>query len=85
MKIIKRDKSIEDFEISKITRVVTAAGLSEEQARQLTTNISEWVDTLATDHIISEQLRERVCKELGEFNKSAANMYQWYEEIKYKK
>ena len=85
MKIVKRDKSIEEFDISKITRVVQAAGLSKEQADELTKHIQDWVNTLGSDVVVAESLREEVTKQIEKFNKQAADMFKWYEETKYKK
>ena len=85
MKIIKRDKSIEEFDISKITRVVQAAGLSKEQADELTKHIQEWMNALNSDIVVSDSLKEEVSKQIESFNKQAADMFKWYEETKYKK
>lgn len=85
MKIIKRDKTTEEFDIEKITRVVQAAGLSKEQADTLTESIIQWVKDLKSDMINSDSLRETVINEIAKFNKQAADMYRWYEETKYQK
>lgn len=85
MKILKRDKSVEDFDISKINRVVQAAGLSKEQADSLTETIQKWIRALNSDVIISDSLRTEVSTQIKKYNKNAADMFEWYEENKYKK
>lgn len=85
MKIIKRDKTVEEFDIDKIFRVVQAAGLSEKQADEVIKKIENWIKNLNSDQIISESLKEEVIKEIKQFNESAADMFQWYEETKYNK
>lgn len=85
MKILKRDKTVEDFDITKITRVVQAAGLSKEQADTLTEAILKWTRALNSDIIIADSLRDEVCAQIEKYNKNAASMFKWYEDNKYKK
>jgi transcriptional regulator NrdR family protein len=85
MKIIKRDKSIEDFDINKIFRVVQAAGLSEPQAKQLISDINKWIKDNFTVNIPSTMVRDKVFDELSTANKNIADLFKWYEENKYKK
>jgi transcriptional regulator NrdR family protein len=85
MKIIKRDKSIEDFDINKIFRVVQAAGLSEPQAKQLISDINKWIKDNFAVNIPSTMVRDKVFDELSVANKNIADLFKWYEENKYKK
>ena len=41
IQVIKKDGSSEDFEKGKIERVITAAGLSQEQAKKLASDIEK--------------------------------------------
>jgi transcriptional regulator NrdR family protein len=85
MKIVKRDKSTEEFDIQKITRVVTVAGLTPAQAEQLTKNVENWLKENFTDSVPSDMVREKVINELHSFNQRAEDLFKWYEGTKDKK
>ena len=80
--ITKRDGSTEEFQSEKITRVVMAAGLSEEQARILTHNVTDWTNNHEQEKITTLQIRDRVLEELRKINSYAAGLFEWYEKTK---
>lgn len=80
----KRDGSMEEFQREKIERVVVAAGLSEEQAKALSQNVVGWVDGQKDREITTLNIRDRVLEELKRVNKSAADVFEWYEKTKEK-
>ena len=80
--VIKKDGTLEDFEKGKIERVTTAAGLSQEQAKKLASEIEKWAETLGKNQIAVLQIRDQVLKELNNLNQFAANAFVWYEKTK---
>jgi transcriptional regulator NrdR family protein len=84
MQIIKRDKTREEFQPQKIKRVVIAAGLTESESETLMNNLNNWVDANKFETLEVTSLRNKVVEELSALNKYAADLYQWYEETKYK-
>jgi hypothetical protein len=65
--------------------VVQAAGLSKEQADQLTKNVEKWIADNFAVNISSDMIREKVFDELCQVNKNCANLFHWYEDNKYNK
>lgn len=84
-KVLKRDESIEKFDIEKIRRVVMAAGLNKDQAEQLKKNIDTWLISQKKDIIPSKKIRDEVYKELKKIKSYSANLFLWYEKSKEKK
>jgi len=80
-KVIKRDGSIQDYDKIKIERVVKAAGLNDEQATDLASKVSDWVKT-QDNEITSLQIRDRVIVEIQKVDRTAANLFIWYEKTK---
>lgn len=80
--VLKLDGSHEEFQPEKIARVVKAAGLSDEQAKQLSLDVTNWVNTQANGEITTLQIRDKVLEELRKVNSYAANLYEWYEKTK---
>ena len=80
--VIKKNGSLEDFEKGKIERVITAAGLSQEQAKKLASDIEKWVETSGKNQIAVLQIRDQVLKRLNDLNQFAANAFVWYEKTK---
>jgi transcriptional regulator NrdR family protein len=85
LKIIKQDKTKEDFDINKITKVAQAAGLSSAEAKKLTQKIERWVFENFNNEIFADLLQSRVFEELEHYNINAANLFKWYEDMKHKK
>ncbi len=85
MQILKRDKTTEEFDIQKVKKVVITTGLNEEQAEKVINHLNQWIEGQHTDIIDSIALRKKVQSELKIHNENAANLYEWYEENKYKK
>lgn len=84
VKVIKRNGSLEDFDQGKIARVVTAAGLTPNQAETLAANITEWVKATQQNQVTTLQIRDQVVYELQKLNKYAADLFVWYEKTKEK-
>ena len=80
--VIKKDGTLEDFEKGKIERVTTAAGLSQEQAKKLASEIEKWAETSGKNQITTLQIRNQVLLELKGLNEFAANAFVWYEKTK---
>lgn len=80
--IIKSDGSTEEFQPAKITRVVMSAGLSEEQAKTLAQNVTDWVNSREQEKITTLQIRDKVLEELRKINSYAAGLFEWYEKTK---
>ena len=82
IKVLKRDKTLEEFNPKKIARVVHAAGLTEQQATKLAQTVANWVSNLGDEQISTLQIRDKVVRELKNVNKYAANLFEWYEKTK---
>ena len=85
MKMIKRNTTTEEFDIEKIRRVVVAAGLTTEQADEVVKEVLRWIEEQGKNEIETTDLRKKVQEELKNHNEYAANLYEWYEDTKYKK
>lgn len=82
MKIIKRDGSKEDFLPEKIIRVLLAAGLEEDSALVVSTNVTKWVKEQKHHELTSIQIRDRVISELGKVDPYIAGLFTWYQQSK---
>ena len=80
--VTKRGGSLENFEKDKIERVTLAAGLSQEQAEKLASDVEKWAKTSAKNQITTLQIRDQVLKGLNNLNQFAANAFVWYEKTK---
>lgn len=80
--VLKRDGSIEEFQPTKIARVVKAAGLTEERGDALAKNVAEWAQNQEQDQISTLQIRNKVLEELEKVNAYAAGLFKWYEKTK---
>lgn len=85
IKVLKRDGSLEDFNLEKIYRVTKAAGLTEAQARKLTDKLSAWVNSAGKSTISSLDIRLQVVLLLKEISEYSAGLYEWYEKSKERK
>lgn len=85
-RVLKRDGSYEDYEEAKIVRVVIAAGLQPDEAQTLATTVTQWVNGLPKEPIIStHQIRDKVVEKLKYVNEYAAGLFVWYEQTKDKR
>ncbi len=82
IKVIKRDGSKEDFMVDKISRVVEAAGLKNDEVQNVTKNTLDWLQQINAEEISSLQIRDKVIEELKKINGYAADMFVWYEQTK---
>jgi transcriptional regulator NrdR family protein len=81
--VIKRGGGQEDFDISKISMVVRAAGLSSDQTNTVINNIEKWINDLEADTVTSKEIRTKVAEEIQKFDKEAANYFLSYEKIRH--
>ena len=80
--VIKKDGTLEDFEKGKIERVTLAAGLSQEQAEKLASDVEKWAKSTGRKKITTLQIRDEVVPELKKLNKFAYNAFVWYQKTK---
>ncbi len=80
--IIKRDGNTEPFNIDKINRVLTAAGLEKTHIDTVTKNVLEWLSQQNTPSVSSTQLREQIIAQLHEVDHYIEGLYRWYEKTK---
>jgi transcriptional regulator NrdR family protein len=80
--VVKRDGTIEKFSVINIARVVHAAGLTAEEAKEVSESIANWAEQQHVASITSLQIRDQVLEELKEKNQHAAELYKWYEQSK---
>jgi len=78
IKVIKRDKSLEDFDKNKIARVTEAAGLKPDQAKKAANLVKKWAEDKKEPQIKSGQIRVKVIEELRKVNRYAADLFEWY-------
>lgn len=82
MKVIKRNKKIEDFNAAKISKVLRAAGLLEKEANDLAERTEKYFLSLHKQTITSREIRDKVIEELTKVNNYVAGLYKWYQQIK---
>jgi len=82
IKVTKRNNTTIDYSPEKITKVVEAAGLSKEEAIDLTEAINKWLNERNDEKVASIQIRDRVIVEIQKRNESAAKKYIWFEKYK---
>jgi transcriptional regulator NrdR family protein len=82
IQVVKKDGSLEDYDESKIFRVAKAAGLSVKQSGLVAADVTKWIAESGLTKITTLQIRSSVVENLNKFDKSAANLYLWYEGTK---
>lgn len=82
IKVKKRDGTKQDFDPNKIAKVVAAAGLPPDGAKELSENVSSQIIKLGMSEVNSKKIRELVLKELEHIDPYAANLFEWYEKRK---
>lgn len=82
--VSKKDGSKESYSQDKIARVAIAAGLLPSQAQRLTVRITEWIKETHSSTITTLQIRNKLVEELKRVDKSAADLFLWYEKTKEK-
>ncbi len=80
--VIKRDGSIEKFSVINISRVVQAAGLTPDQAKEFAEKMAKWAKEQNVSSLTSLQIRDKVLEELRIVNQHAADLYEWYQQTK---
>ncbi len=82
LQIIKRDGSKEPFDLDKIARVVTAAGLEPDETDRLVNKLTDWINSLNKVEISSLEVRDQVLLALDSINTSVANLFRWYQKTR---
>ena len=82
-KVLKRNGGFENFDLSKISMVARAAGLSDEQTNTVAKNIEDWIISLNASQVTSKDLRTKVAEEIGKLDNEAANYFLSYEKIRH--
>lgn len=82
IQVIKRDGSVEDFEVEKIIRVVKAAGLSSADAEELGSHMEKWAIEQNKEEISSLEIRDKVVELMHDYDEMAADLFVWYEKTK---
>ena len=82
VKIVKRDKSLDDYKPEKIIRVVKAAGLTQKESMKLASSITKWLKKQPLPEVTSLQIRDRVIIEIQKRNVDAAKKFIWFEKYK---
>ena len=80
--VLKRDGSTESFLPEKIVRVLLAAGLEEDLALTVSSNIVEWATSLKSRKVTSLQIRDQVQTELDQIDPYIAGLFRWYQKSK---
>lgn len=82
IQVIKRDGSVEDFEIDKIIRVIKAAGLTDHDAEELGAHIEKWTKEQKKEELTSLEIRDKVVELMHDYDDMAADMFVWYQKTK---
>lgn len=82
--VIKRDGSKEPFSTDKITKILRALSMSDENISIIMNHISDWVDSTKQAEITSLEIRDALLPAIAEIDEYAANMYTWYQNQKAK-
>lgn len=79
LQVRKRDGSLEEFDRGKIYRGVVAAGLSEERAESLSSEVEAWAEAAAEDEVISSlEIGGKVLELLREWDPGVATRFEEY-------
>ena len=78
IRVIKRDGKIEDFNPSKISIVVSTAGVTREQADFVADQVQQWLEEREQPIVSSFIVRMKILEELEKIDKHAAELYSWY-------
>lgn len=81
-KVIKRDGTFEEYDEAKVMKVAVACGLEAEQAKTMSQDITKWMKSHSVPTVTSLQIRDAFLENLKKVNKSAADLYVWYESSK---
>lgn len=76
IQVIKRDKTVEEYQENKIEKVVLAAGLNLKQAKLLTANINGWIKKNSFLKVSSLEIRDKVIEELKKTGGTEKNNHQ---------
>lgn len=82
IQVTKRDGTNEVFDLQKISRVVAAAGLEQDEADALANTVQQKIIDSGRQVLTSLVIRDLVIGELHHINENAANLFTWYEKTK---
>ena len=79
MQVKKRDGRLEDFDREKIIQSVMAAGLMEEEAESLASEVEVWVGEVAEEGVVSTlKIRDKVLELLRGRDPESATRFEEY-------
>lgn len=84
VKVVKRDRTVEDFDCAKITRVAAAAGLDSASAQVIADRVCQWAEGLGKGEVTSIEIKNQVLVEIQKVDKMVASAFAWYEKTKEK-
>lgn len=87
IKVLKRDGSTEEFDSDKIERIAVAAGLTDDEAKELTKKVISQIQDVSKENdgqIGSIKIRGFVFDEMEKINEYAAGLFKWFEKNKEK-
>ena len=82
IQVQKRDGSLEEFIPEKIIRVLLAAGLEEDSALIVASNVADWATSQPSPTLTSLQIRDQVLIELDKVDPYIAGLFRWYQKSK---
>ena len=81
-KVVKRDGSFEDFDLTKIVSILKAAGMDETASKLIAESITLWINKQDGNAISSLLIRDEIQKELKKVSPYIAGLYEWYQKTK---
>lgn len=81
-RIQKRNHSLEDFDKTKIIRVLHAAGLEDKDCQRVAENVARHIQKQHDKIVASTTIKDLVQAQLNEINSNVANLFRWYEKTK---
>ena len=81
LKVEKRDKSLEDYNPGKITKVLVAAVLEKNQAKEISDRVTKWLKEKNIQQVSSSDIRKKIIEILKEVDSQAHDFYVWYKKL----
>ncbi len=81
-KVEKRDGTLEDYDPEKIKKVVLAAGLLEDKAKELVTAVNAWAMNYDKEVVDSILVRDRILIEIQKLDEYVAKEFSDYQRYK---
>jgi len=85
IKVRKRDGQLESYDPDKVSRVAQAAGARPIDADEISSSVTDWLESNGQEVVDSTSIRDQVFKELEKKDKYASGLFAWYQSLKDKK